>query len=419
MISAANSNSFLIGNTSQIAFSLQAERLKHPRLYQQLIAGILLNKICKQEDITRLYGSISLAADKAIRFRQFERLGIYIELLEYLSYPKTEKVIPYYKGVKLLNEKQYKEARILLEHATHSAPEILKARSLSCLGSSYFLTGDNAAALYGYSEALKAARYNSQANPIDTVTVIQALRMTGIIKSVEGNQKGALADLFKVLQLARAVKDSCPHEYFASNNSVAFELLAENRIEEARYFSNIALASSFAPAYPEWADTRQDIELRASERNRSRVIISIKTPEEQESQNLTPAILPEINQTIPNQTPDDAELERAELDDRDKPEEVKGRLIPFPIKGQASQDGIKQVSEQAVPIVINVQPGADSEYIINFSPARTLTLRFINTAGQERLKLEIRHDPDGPVADIYVRDKDGNGHSFFSTCFLD
>jgi hypothetical protein len=52
------------------------------------------------------------------------------------------------------------------------------------------------------------------------------------------------------------MRSSQPHVYYDYMNSFAVELCEVGRLEEAKNVSLIVLASPFAPAYPEWRETR-------------------------------------------------------------------------------------------------------------------------------------------------------------------
>jgi hypothetical protein len=57
-------------------------------------------------------------------------------------------------------------------------------------------------------------------------------------------------------------------------NSFAVELCEAGRLEEAKNVSQIVLASPFAPAYPEWRETGEEIELRELRPSRAGVAVS-------------------------------------------------------------------------------------------------------------------------------------------------
>ncbi|HEY3136596.1 MAG TPA: hypothetical protein VGL29_11270 [Blastocatellia bacterium] len=99
-----------------------------------------------------------------------------------------------------------------------------------------------------------------------------------MINGLEGNHRGAVALLETLFPLACSVRASQPHLYYDYLNSLAVELCEVERLEEARNVSKVVLASPFAPAYPEWQETREEIELKA--RRASRWVVAIQRSEE-------------------------------------------------------------------------------------------------------------------------------------------
>jgi hypothetical protein len=60
----------------------------------------------------------------------------------------------------------------------------------------------------------------------------------------------------------------------------------------------------------------------------------------------------------------------------------------------------------------------DESMEINLPDYRTLNIAFINSESQERVRVEFRHDEDGAVMEVWIRDEQGRNHTFINTCFL-
>jgi hypothetical protein len=90
----------------------------------------------------------------------------------------------------------------------------------------------------------------------DVSTTIRAHLGIAIYKSLEGFHQRALTDLENLYPLAHY---SQPVVFFDYLNSLAVELGEVGRKDEARNVSRIVLASPFAPAYPEWRQTAEDL----------------------------------------------------------------------------------------------------------------------------------------------------------------
>src|SRR6185436_7592153 len=93
----------------------------------------------------------------------------------------------------------------------------------------------------------------------DLATLIESQRMTAVVRSINGDHKQALADLEKLFSPVRAISRYFPVLYYELLNSLAVELAEVGRLAEAEAALSIALSSSFASAYPEWAETRDEI----------------------------------------------------------------------------------------------------------------------------------------------------------------
>jgi hypothetical protein len=136
------------------------------------------------------------------------------------------------------------DARETLEHIAEHGPVIYRARALQSLAAIGALKQDYTSELSWLVESLKI--YPS----------VEALRGIAIVKAKEGFNSTALKDLESLLPLART---SQPVVFYSWLNSLATELGEAGRKDEARNISRIVLASSFAPAYPEWQETAQDL----------------------------------------------------------------------------------------------------------------------------------------------------------------
>ena len=85
---------------------------------------------------------------------------------------------------------------------------------------------------------------------------IQAVRAMGIVKAIEGFHTSALKDLESLIPLIRHAE---PLVYYDFLNSYAVELWEAGRKSEARNIIKHVIASPFAPFYPEWQDTANDL----------------------------------------------------------------------------------------------------------------------------------------------------------------
>jgi len=145
--------------------------------------------------------------------------------------------------------------RIAEQSRTYKAQALISRAALEMYQSNF------ERALYFYTEALKT-------NP----TVSDFVHIsTGIasVKSMEGFNASALADLEKLLPVLRYAE---PLTRLITVNSYAVELSESNRLTEAQTVSLVAMSSPLAPFYPESQDTLSEI--RSKEKRRSTIAIS-------------------------------------------------------------------------------------------------------------------------------------------------
>jgi hypothetical protein len=142
------------------------------------------------------------------------------------------------------------------------------------LGSNAFTASNSRDAMIFYREAMRTTERDSCFDP---VSLYFASQMTTVVKALDGDHRGALADLENMLPLVRVASSSQPYAYYDYLNSLAVELCEVGRLEEAENVSRIVLASPYAGAYPEWRDTRDEIQLKGRRASRSTVAFSQTT----------------------------------------------------------------------------------------------------------------------------------------------
>jgi hypothetical protein len=126
---------------------------------------------------------------------------------------------------------------------------------------------------------LEASRVAASSDWRDPETFVNAQRNLAVLKSVDGDHRGALAHFERLFPLARALGRWRPYLYYDYLNSLAVELMETGRLEEARNASKFALASPFAGAFPQWRETSDDIELRGRRACRSVVAFHRANPD--------------------------------------------------------------------------------------------------------------------------------------------
>ena len=140
------------------------------------------------------------------------------------------------------------EAKRLFELVASRAPDAYKVKSILSLGALAFHKRDFDSALHYFRETARAGSLS--------VAGLQAIRGVGILKAIEGSHAQAVKDLETILPI---IKHAPAHIYFDILNSYAVELGEVGRKDEARDIMRVVLASPFAPAYPEWRETAEEL----------------------------------------------------------------------------------------------------------------------------------------------------------------
>jgi tetratricopeptide (TPR) repeat protein len=268
MQTAASSNLVL---TDLSSFSRRGElqrQLSHGGFYQQIISGLIRGAYSTQT-FTELGNRLVALVRHAYSLRQMRAVEEGCQLLLNLPLGRGyESVGRYYQALCIYRRGRFIEARVLLEKMAGDLPLQFRAKALLAIATTHYESGDLQSCLLLNVEASRAATSSHLRDP---QTFVRSQRHLAVLKSIDGDHPGALTDLERLLPLARALGRWQPYSYFVTLNSLAVELMEVGRLEEARNASQIVLTSRFASAYPEWRETRDEIELRGRRASRSAV----------------------------------------------------------------------------------------------------------------------------------------------------
>ena len=192
-------------------------------------------------------------------------------------------VARHYQALCAKRKGDYEGARYLLERVVEEATPEYRARALQVIGLTYHACGEINDALSFYLTAGKTA--------IDCapLTLAQSQQMIAVVRSLHGDHRQALNDLERLYPLARAIGKHYPAFYYDYLNSLAVEMGEVGRIEEARNVCRITLASPLAAAYPNWLETRDEIEAKRNTVTPSIVAVSVQPePQTQPIRNARP-----------------------------------------------------------------------------------------------------------------------------------
>ena len=257
-------------------------------MYQQLTFALVKGK--QSEQLLFSFGTALVnAAEHAYGLRWMNEVEQVSILLRTLPNP-YETIGQYFHALYKKRGGSFEEARLTFERIATHGPADCQARAIASAAAVAFDSGAFHVALPLFVDASRAATSRALRDP---QTAVMALRMVGVLKSIDGDHWGALEHLDRMFPLVRAVASIQPSLLYAYLNSLAVELLAVGHLDEAANASRRALASPYAAAYPEWQETGRDISLRRRRPSRSAIAVgnSISDSLEQEETANEPLII--------------------------------------------------------------------------------------------------------------------------------
>jgi hypothetical protein len=225
--------------------------------YQQILRGIsgfqeLGHRLVKEIDIAQTY-------------RQDNRVIEIASILGSLPLKEHQLIGQYYEA--WLGQKTGKDGRSIFERVAEES-RTYKTKALMSLAATEARRGNYGEEFRYFTEALKTTD-----NPS---LIVEVSRSIAVVKAKEGFHPQSLKDLERIGPLLRYTNPLARYQYY---NSCAVELCEVGRIEEARNISNIVLASPYINAYPEWRETRYDIE-RKGYSSRSAVFVALTSTQQ-------------------------------------------------------------------------------------------------------------------------------------------
>lgn len=182
----------------------------------------------------------------------------------------------------------------LLETLVDHAPINYRARAIQTLGANHHDKGQLDEALRFQFEALRVASdkraHSWQANLLAHLEI-------ATVTSLKEDHKGALAVLESISPLVQVVSRQNPLYFYFYHNELAVEFGELNRLAEAESASAIALKSPFASAYPEWSETRQELEAKRTSATPSIVAINC-APQSNPAPEVEPQRQPELPRVL-------------------------------------------------------------------------------------------------------------------------
>lgn len=268
MQTAASNSLVLTDFSSSKRFADMRKGISYRGFYQLIASGLLRGGSATQV-LDELGNKLVCLAEHSYALRQMDTLHLVSQALVTSPLPtQYETVGRYYQAlcIQRLGRGDVEQAAHLLERVAETASTKYRVRAMISLAADSFYSGDYQSALSLYCEA---GRFASRDRAYDPYATIHTQKMVAFISSLDGRHGEALALLENLFPLATAMRPS--QLYYDYLNSLAVELCAVGRLEEAKNVCETVIASPFAPAYPEWHETRQEIALRGRRASRSTV----------------------------------------------------------------------------------------------------------------------------------------------------
>jgi tetratricopeptide (TPR) repeat protein len=271
MQAAAITSRFLTGCSSRVALADSESVVSNDALLRHIVASHLIQNVFSQELFVTLANSLIQFAEQAYLRRDLDALEDVSRTLMNLPVDASRQIGLYYHALAINRKGQRDEADTLLETVADSAPITYRARAIQTLGTNLHDKGQLDEAVRFQLEALRAA---SDRNAHGLQTMLKAHFEIAIVGSLAGDHNGALSHFEKLWPLVNNIARQEPFYFYLYHNAVAVELGEAGRIEEAQAACKIALAAPFASAYPEWTETRQELDAKRTSASPSVVAIN-------------------------------------------------------------------------------------------------------------------------------------------------
>jgi hypothetical protein len=260
--------------------------------YQQLFYASFARRIHTIEGFQVLGEELAVVARQAYLARQIGAVEQACRLMLALPVSRQlENVARYFQALCTWKQGDSGGACQLLELVAEEAAPQYRARALHFVGLTHQERGEVDGALPFYLAAGKTAA------TCDPLTLAESQQMIAVVRSIHGDHKRALRLLEDLFPLIRSIGKHYPAAYYTFLNHFAVELGEVGRVTEAECALSSALASPFAAAYPEWSETREELEAKRTAATRSIVAIG-RAPEAEPSPQIETKRQPEPSRRL-------------------------------------------------------------------------------------------------------------------------
>jgi len=271
MQNAAMTNRFLTVDSSRVGLADSEIVVSQSGLLWQIVARHLTHTFYSQAAFIKLTHELIEVAEQAYVTRNLDVLEEVSQVLMSLPVEAARQIGLYYYALSINRQQQFDEAQRLLEMVADNAPPMYRARAIQGLGATHHYLGQLDETLRLQIEALRAVP-NQTAHGLQTA--LMAHFEIAIVTSIDGDHKGALSRLEGLRPIVNLVAKQRPYYFYLYCSELAIEFGELGRLAEAQAAIKVALNSPYASAYPNWAETRQEIEAKRTSATPSVVAIT-------------------------------------------------------------------------------------------------------------------------------------------------
>lgn len=235
---------------------------------------ILLAQFARITDSRQLFNALTNRFTSLAEYyyvtRDFDSLNQVSSVLLNLPLSDAQQTGLYYQSFIKYRSGQKNEAQAQLEKVIASSSSAYQARALQTLGSFHYYQGKIDDALRLYKETSQMALSERGGN---LLAGLMANLNTCHVLSDVGDHHRSLSKLENLWPLVHFASKQMPFYFYGYHNDLAVELGAVGRIAEAQSAISVALSSPYASAYPEWSETRDEVEEKRNYPDLSRCFI--------------------------------------------------------------------------------------------------------------------------------------------------
>jgi hypothetical protein len=217
---------------------------------------------------------IEVIARQAHRARRLDVMEYASQLMLGIPLPGQEIVSAHYQAQCCRLKGEYDTALKLSGRVVESGSHTYRTRAVLHIGTIYYDIGRFDEAFRFFVPSIQTAAGN------DPLSWTQSLWMIANARVRQGDCKNALKVFEKIEPIVGFLSRNHPTLRCDFLNDIAFALGEAGRIEEGLRLVQVALSSPYAPRFPYWTDTRNELEAK---REATPVLVHIDLPQENSS----------------------------------------------------------------------------------------------------------------------------------------